>query len=194
MSWLFVSPNPSPILVCPCGLFMGLCETPVSLSEGVATKSKRIVYANRMHALLNRGLEAADSTPSGWWPPAWDEHVQSGDWGAVVATKHGVVPNDGCYLEAHLTAVPHERVKPCESLTTLPAERLGAASHDNVDGEIKGVPHAIHWLNTAADWPHDVAYVMSRQGIWFRLRRIRGRRERQSAGAPDEEGRGVKAT
>ena len=97
--------------------------------------------------------------------------MQSGDWGAVVVTKHGVY---SCHLEAHITAVPPERVNSRQNLTTLPAV-INSKSH------MKGVSCAIHWLNNAADWPHDEAYVMSRRGIFYRLRRIRGRRD----GAPD---------
>ena len=40
----------------------------------------------------------------------------------------------------------------------------------------KHATRAIHWLNSADNWPHDAAYA-KRKDIYFRIQRIRGRRD-----------------
>ena len=140
--------------------------------------TKKIVNHNRISSQL-WGPLTSPNPPTGWWPPAWDEYVRSGDWGAVIVSNGSVFQGKTLSveidLEAHVKAVLPLHVEESKNLSALPRERLG----DSFDMIMKGkVPAAVDWLNAEGE-----AFLKEpKAGFYFRIRRIRGRRSGGTSG------------
>ena len=140
--------------------------------------TKKIGNMNRLSS-RSWGPLTSPNPPTGWWPPAWDEYVRSGDWGAVIVSNGSIY--QVADLESHLKAVLPLHVEESKNLSVLPRERLG----DSFDNIMKGkVSAAVDWLNAEGEgWPHDEAFFKEpKEGFYWRIRRIHGRRNGSTSG------------
>ena len=167
------------LLAIPLLIMTSFCGKAPDASVGGATTSmtKKIVNVNRVES-QRWGPLTSPNPPTGWWPPAWDEYVRSGDWGAVIKDSHGSVRRT---LESHLKAVLPLHVEESKNLSALPRERLG----DSFELIMKGkVPAAVDWLNAEGEgWPHDEAFLKEpKAGYYLRIRRIHNRHSGATSG------------